>query len=248
MTRAIKRALRNDPTIRCLMIDAPALLPLTDTIRMVTRLPVWDAVTCCDFFLSASSLSSRLQPPTDGAPLLSPALTLTRLPLEVMSLDLRTRRELADEAAVALAKARMRATSQPAGPPLTGARKVGVLRCENSGASALPASASGFRAVLKCVENLDSDSIRMGVMNTAVRNGLRDAVEALEMEGCVAITGESGWMLQYEEVVREFATVPVFLSAMVQCPLVAASLEEGQKAVVLTLDRDAIEHERNRIV
>jgi hypothetical protein len=79
-------------------------------------------------------------------------------------------------------------------------------------------------------------------MNTAVRNGLRDAVEALEMEGCVAITGESGWMLQYEEVVREFATVPVFLSAMVQCPLVAASLEEGQKAVVLTLDRDAIEH------
>jgi hypothetical protein len=29
---------------------------------------------------------------------------------------------------------------------------------------------------------------------------------------------------------------------MVQCPLVAASLEEGQKAVVLTLDRDAIEH------
>jgi hypothetical protein len=210
---------------------------------MVTRLPVWDAVTCCDFFLSASSLSSRLQIAVDGSAPASPALTLARLPLAAASGDRSARRELADESAVALAKSRMRATPPAAAwPPPCDVRKVGVLRCENSGASALPSSANGLRAILKCVENLDSDSLRMGMMNTAVRNGLRDAVEALEMDGCIAITGESGWMLQYEEAVREFATVPVFLSAMVQCPLVAASLEEGQKAVVLTLDRDAIEH------
>jgi hypothetical protein len=47
-------------------------------------------------------------------------------------------------------------------------------------------------------------------------------------------------MLPYEATVRSAADVPVFMSPLVQCPLIAASLEMGQKIVVLTLNEEAV--------
>ena len=40
------------PNLRAYLLECTELPPYADAIRMATGLPVFDAITCCDFFIS----------------------------------------------------------------------------------------------------------------------------------------------------------------------------------------------------
>lgn len=49
-----------------------------------------------------------------------------------------------------------------------------------------------------------------------------------------AITGDCGFMMAFQVIARKIATAPVFMSSMVQCPVIAAAFDPRDRILVLT--------------
>jgi len=54
-----KECLRVNPTIRAFLLECTELPPYSDAIRAATRLPVYDAITGCDFFIMGRQDNAR---------------------------------------------------------------------------------------------------------------------------------------------------------------------------------------------
>jgi Asp/Glu/hydantoin racemase len=62
------------------------------------------------------------------------------------------------------------------------------------------------------------------------------AAKELETEGVRAISSDCGFMLQFQEAVREAVRIPVCMSSLVQLPLIASSLAASRPVAVVTAD------------
>lgn len=66
------------------------------------------------------------------------------------------------------------------------------------------------------------------------------AARRLEAAGVRAILGACGFFAHFQDVVADAVDVPVFLSSLVQVPLIEASLKRGQKILVFAADGDSV--------
>lgn len=62
------------------------------------------------------------------------------------------------------------------------------------------------------------------------------AAKELEVQGVHAISSDCGFMLQFQEAVREAVRIPVSMSSLVQLPLIASSLAASRPIAVVTAD------------
>jgi hypothetical protein len=53
MVALAKETLKKFPNARAFLLECTELPPYSDAIRHATGLPVFDAITCCDFFLKS---------------------------------------------------------------------------------------------------------------------------------------------------------------------------------------------------
>ena len=51
--------LQQHPEIRSILMECTELPPFSDAVRFATGLPVFDAITCCDFFMSGCMDNKR---------------------------------------------------------------------------------------------------------------------------------------------------------------------------------------------
>ena len=66
------------------------------------------------------------------------------------------------------------------------------------------------------------------------------AVRELEREGVWAITGSCGFLALYQRELADAVDIPVFMSSLVQLPLVQSQLKRGQKVGVLTASKASL--------
>jgi aspartate/glutamate racemase len=66
------------------------------------------------------------------------------------------------------------------------------------------------------------------------------AARTLEAEGVRAITGNCGYMAAYQEAVAEAVSVPVFMSSLLQAPMLTVMLGRRQRLGVLVASREGI--------
>jgi len=59
MVQLAKETLIKFPKIRAILLECTELPPYADALRASTRLPVYDAITCCDFFISGCKDNER---------------------------------------------------------------------------------------------------------------------------------------------------------------------------------------------
>jgi hypothetical protein len=59
MVQLVKETLMKFPKIRCILLECTELPPYADAIRAATGLPVYDAITGCDFFISGAKDNAR---------------------------------------------------------------------------------------------------------------------------------------------------------------------------------------------
>jgi len=59
MVELAKKTLHQYPKIRCILLECTELPPYADALRAALRLPVYDAITCCDFFISGRQDNER---------------------------------------------------------------------------------------------------------------------------------------------------------------------------------------------
>merc|ERR1719162_2656224 len=73
-----------------------------------------------------------------------------------------------------------------------------------------------------------------GRMTYDVEKEFRLAVKWLEANGACGITGDCGFMMAFQPIAREVATVPCFMSSMVQCPMISVAFDKYDKILILT--------------
>jgi hypothetical protein len=59
MVEKAKQVLNAHPTVRAFLLECTELPPYADALRAATRLPVYDAITGCDFFISGKQDNER---------------------------------------------------------------------------------------------------------------------------------------------------------------------------------------------
>jgi hypothetical protein len=62
------------------------------------------------------------------------------------------------------------------------------------------------------------------------------AAQELEIQGVRAISSDCGFMLQFQDAVREAVRIPVCMSSLLQLPLIAGSLAKHRPIAVITAD------------
>lgn len=89
-----------------------------------------------------------------------------------------------------------------------------------------------YPVLFKVVEAMKVERVTAG--DPAIEAAVVAAAQELEAQQVKAITSNCGFMLHYQEAVRAAVQVPVFLSSLLQLPLVARSLPAGRKIAILT--------------
>jgi hypothetical protein len=82
-----------------------------------------------------------------------------------------------------------------------------------------------------------------GLSTAACLRGAPELAEAavacakeLEIQGVRVISSDCGFMLQFQEAVREAVRIPVMMSSMLQLPLIASGLSAKRPIAVITAD------------
>jgi hypothetical protein len=103
------------------------------------------------------------------------------------------------------------------------------------------ASSYAYPVLFRTVEGLSFK--RVFDRDPACADLLSAAARQLEAEGVKGIAGNCGFMLPYQQQVADSVSVPVFLSSLMQLPLVAASLGRGRCVGIIAADEDGITRE-----
>eukprot|EP00439_Symbiodinium_sp_Y106_P012224 s5623_g1.t2 len=92
----------------------------------------------------------------------------------------------------------------------------------------------GYEVYYRCCPGLTFEMCQEGHFPEAVERRFADAIKHLEARGCAAITGDCGFMMAFHMIARKIAAKPIFMSSMVQCPIIAAALEPSDQILLLT--------------
>ena len=55
----VKKVLEEHPRVKCILMECTELPPYSDAVRAATGLPVYDAITACDYFMSGVQDNER---------------------------------------------------------------------------------------------------------------------------------------------------------------------------------------------
>ncbi|KIC17773.1 hypothetical protein GC1_06320 [Leisingera sp. ANG1] len=95
-----------------------------------------------------------------------------------------------------------------------------------------------YPVLMKVVETADAGRVTRG--DKSIEQEIVAAAVELERMGVKAISSNCGFMLHYQDAVREAVNVPVFLSSLLQLPLIARSIRPRQNIAILTAFADRL--------
>merc|ERR1712127_55651 len=92
----------------------------------------------------------------------------------------------------------------------------------------------GYDVVFRVIPGLTFEMAQSGRMSRPVEAEFKAAIKWLESKGAAGITGDCGFMMAFQPVAREVATVPCFMSSMVQSPMISVAFDKYDKILILT--------------
>jgi hypothetical protein len=237
IVKKVKATIKAKPAIRAILMECTELPPYSDACRAATGLPVWDAITGADFYVNAYKDNPRfgindwqedwdeeqeeynygdnlIQKDKDellnkvgGA---QPKKKPSKKQVEKL------KKKLAKKQAPCLGVVRLDYNYPPA---------AGDIDCPGS---------YGYDVLFRVIPGLTFEMAQAGRMTPAVERSFRAGIQWLEKKGAVGITGDCGFMMAFQPIARDVATVPVFMSSMVQSPMISVAFDKYDKVVILT--------------
>lgn len=89
-----------------------------------------------------------------------------------------------------------------------------------------------YPVLMKVVDAADVNLVTHG--DKSIEKDVVAAAIELEQMGVKAISSNCGFMLHYQDAVRGAVTIPVYLSSLLQLPMMARSMKSDQKIAVIT--------------
>ncbi len=74
----------------------------------------------------------------------------------------------------------------------------------------------------------------------SMKDKVIEMAKELEAEGVRAITGDCGYMAQYQEDLANAVDIPVFMSSLMQVPFISRMLKKGEKVGVLCANSEGL--------
>ena len=108
------------------------------------------------------------------------------------------------------------------------------------------ANTFGFHTRFARVRGLTFERAQRGDYDDTLRAAFLEAMAELKQAGpLVGISGNCGFMMWYQARVRELTSTPVFMSALMQAPLVEAAIGRDAKVLLLTANSKRLLAARN---
>jgi hypothetical protein len=98
----------------------------------------------------------------------------------------------------------------------------------------------GYDVLFKMVPGLTFDMAQAGKMTPEVKKNFIDTIKWLESKEVAGITGDCGFMMAFQPLARKIASVPVFMSSMVQCPMISLAFDKYDKILILTANSETL--------
>uniref|UniRef100_A0A7S4VPB9 Uncharacterized protein n=2 Tax=Alexandrium monilatum TaxID=311494 RepID=A0A7S4VPB9_9DINO len=261
IVKLTKQILKKKPSIKAILLECTELPPYADALRATTGLPVWDAITGADFYINAHKDNVRFgisdwQQEWDrqqeeyffGANLIekdreslvheadvgrggvvtkkAARQAKARAQPKTRALVAKTKKKLAKKQAPILGVVRLDYNYPPA---------VGDIDCPGS---------YSYDVLFRCVPGLTFEMVQMGKMTDDVHSEFVQAVQWLERKGVCGITGDCGFMMAFQPIASEIANVPVFMSSMVQSPMISVAFDKYDKVLILTANSKTLEPQK----
>ena len=100
------------------------------------------------------------------------------------------------------------------------------------------ASTFGYPVIYRVVPGLDDEACLESA--SQFEGPVRRAAKALVDEGVRGISSNCGFMLRYQDAVRDAVDVPVCLSSLLQLPFISRTLQSGQPIGIVTADSNRL--------
>lgn len=271
------KALDEHKEIKAVLLECTELPPYTDAIRACTGLPVWDAITGCDFYVSAYKDNPRFgvndwqdewDEEQDDYAYGDNLITSEKTEL-VNKVEEEHRAEknfhagslgFGAEGAMAVmnkATAKKKPTYQQARKMLKNVKQrsqpvLGVVRLDYHYPPAhgdIDSDASyGYSVLFRQVDGLTFEMAQAGKMTPQVTENFKKTIQWLENKEVAGITGDCGFMMAFQPIARRIATVPVFMSSMVQCPMISLAFDKYDKILILTANEHTLIPQKDRLL
>lgn len=117
--------------------------------------------------------------------------------------------------------------------PILGVVRLDVGRHASEVVVRFPAS-NQYDVIYRVVPGLTLEMAKSGRMTPMVSEEFKKAIMWLESQGASGITGNSGFMIAFQHLARQVADCPVFMSSMIQFPMVSVAIDKADKVLILT--------------
>ncbi len=89
-----------------------------------------------------------------------------------------------------------------------------------------------YPVLFKVVEDMHVEKVAAG--DPSIEAAIVAAAKELENNKVKVITSNCGFMVHYQDAVRAVVNIPVFMSSLLQLPMIARSISSNQKIAILT--------------
>ncbi|CAE7252269.1 ALMA5 [Symbiodinium natans] len=231
--------LEQHPKVRAFLLESNELPRYADALRKATGRPIFDAMTLCDFYID-----SHLDNPRFGIKDWDDALNKKSAEFD-FGQSLSVAAELITKPVLLARDAAMQvyaASMQHAVSMMTRSRrqgiKLGVIRLdyhyEPAPGDVDHPGSYAYEVHYQMVPGLTFELCQSGKMTPQVEAELLKGIKALEAKGVSVITGDCGFMMWYQELVRKNTKLPVIMSSMATLPAITNSFHKGEQIAIFT--------------
>ncbi len=98
----------------------------------------------------------------------------------------------------------------------------------------------GFPVEYEVIEGLTFEMCQKGELDDTIRKRLQAGIRRLEQRKVAGISGDCGFMMQYQDFVRKQTDLPVFMSSIIFAPVILPMLGPSDKVAILTANSVAL--------
>eukprot|EP00435_Cladocopium_sp_Y103_P026097 s2184_g6.t1 len=269
----VKGILKEKPEIRAILLECTELPPYADALRYHTGLPVWDAITAADFYVTGFRNEARFgqedwQREWDGE---QEAYELgAHLTKDEQALLVNKAQKNLGKKVEALSKGQeieqiqKKVRRQQA--PILGVIRLdynyppapGDVDCPGTyNYDVLFRVVPGFTFAMaqsgQMSEDVEQERRRETGQRETVTGGCGneefiDALKWLEMRGAAGITGDCGFMMAFQPLASSIVSVPVFMSSMMQSPMISVAFDKYDKVLILTANDESLKPQKETLL
>ena len=251
------------PQSRAFLLECTELSPYANAIRFYTGLPVFNSITACQFFISGSKdiaifglqdwpgeWDSRQDRYHFGDNLVESESFSTFVTMRSLARILQKKNKSGESLEGNQKENRQGSTSETGNnnkEKKIAAPRLGVIRLDYDyppapGDIDSPDSFDCY-VYYKVVPGLTFKMCKEGKMTPQVEKRFKNFIKWLvEKTNVNAITGDCGFMINFQSIARQVTKIPVFMSSLCQLPAITGGYEENEQFIILTANGKDLKH------